>query len=96
MRGVLLLGQPPDTVGRRSRAVDAQPAFGGLLGYPLLQTVDIAIVHGTLVPVGEDQVAHLELSREIVEPDMGLLDAAVDDVNAGCRHGFDLQSGAAA
>jgi tryptophanyl-tRNA synthetase len=38
----------------------------GLLGYPLLQTVDIAIVRGELVPVGEDQVAHLELSREIV------------------------------
>ena len=38
----------------------------GLLGYPLLQTVDIAIVHGELVPVGEDQVAHLEISREIV------------------------------
>jgi tryptophanyl-tRNA synthetase len=38
----------------------------GLLGYPLLQTVDITIVKGELVPVGEDQVAHLELSREIV------------------------------
>jgi tryptophanyl-tRNA synthetase len=38
----------------------------GLLGYPLLQTADIAIVRGELVPVGEDQVAHLELSREIV------------------------------
>jgi tryptophanyl-tRNA synthetase len=38
----------------------------GLLGYPVLQAVDIAIVGGELVPVGEDQVAHLELSREIV------------------------------
>jgi tryptophanyl-tRNA synthetase len=38
----------------------------GLLGYPLLQAVDISIVRGELVPVGEDQVAHLELSREIV------------------------------
>jgi tryptophanyl-tRNA synthetase len=38
----------------------------GLLGYPVLQTVDISIVGGELVPVGEDQVAHLELSREIV------------------------------
>ena len=33
---------------------------------PVLQAVDIAIVRGELVPVGEDQVAHLELSREIV------------------------------
>lgn len=38
----------------------------GFLGYPLLQTVDIVIVRGTLVPVGEDQVFHLELAREIV------------------------------
>ena len=38
----------------------------GLLGYPVLQTVDIAIVRGELVPVGEDQLPHLELSREIV------------------------------
>ena len=38
----------------------------GLLGYPVLQTVDIAIVRGALVPVGEDQVSHLEISREIV------------------------------
>ncbi len=38
----------------------------GFLGYPLLQTVDIVIVRGTLVPVGEDQVFHVELAREIV------------------------------
>jgi tryptophanyl-tRNA synthetase len=38
----------------------------GLLGYPLLQTVDIVIVRGEVVPVGEDQLSHLELSREIV------------------------------
>jgi tryptophanyl-tRNA synthetase len=38
----------------------------GLLGYPVLQTVDITIVRGEFVPVGEDQVAHLEICREIV------------------------------
>ena len=38
----------------------------GLLGYPVLQTVDITIVKGELVPVGEDQVPHIELSREVV------------------------------
>jgi len=38
----------------------------GLLGYPVLQTADIVIVRGELVPVGEDQLPHLELSREIV------------------------------
>ena len=38
----------------------------GFLGYPLLQTADIALYDGRLVPVGEDQVAHLELSREAI------------------------------
>ena len=38
----------------------------GFLGYPLLQTADIALYNTDLVPVGEDQVAHVELSREIV------------------------------
>jgi tryptophanyl-tRNA synthetase len=38
----------------------------GFLGYPLLQTADVIIYDAKYVPVGEDQVAHLELSREIV------------------------------
>lgn len=37
----------------------------GFLGYPLLQTADIIIYKAGFVPVGEDQVAHVELSREI-------------------------------
>lgn len=37
----------------------------GFLGYPLLQTADIIIYKAGLVPVGEDQVAHVELSREV-------------------------------
>lgn len=38
----------------------------GFLGYPLLQTADVAIYNANLVPVGQDQLAHLELSREVV------------------------------
>jgi tryptophanyl-tRNA synthetase len=37
----------------------------GFLGYPLLQSADILIYHAAYVPVGEDQVAHVELTREI-------------------------------
>ncbi len=37
----------------------------GFLGYPLLQTADILIYKAGHVPVGEDQVAHVELSREV-------------------------------
>jgi len=38
----------------------------GFLGYPLLQTADVAIYDASFVPVGDDQVAHLELAREAV------------------------------
>lgn len=38
----------------------------GRFAYPVLQAADIAIYRGQLVPVGADQVAHLELSREII------------------------------
>ena len=38
----------------------------GLLTYPILQAADIAIYKATRIPVGKDQAAHLELSREIV------------------------------
>jgi tryptophanyl-tRNA synthetase len=38
----------------------------GFLGYPLLQTADVIIYDAKYVPVGEDQVPHLELSREVV------------------------------
>jgi tryptophanyl-tRNA synthetase len=37
----------------------------GFLGYPLLQSADILIYHAGAVPVGADQVAHVELTREV-------------------------------
>jgi tryptophanyl-tRNA synthetase len=37
----------------------------GFLGYPLLQAADILIYKGDFVPVGEDQVPHVELTREV-------------------------------
>ncbi|MEO5342766.1 MAG: tryptophan--tRNA ligase [Gammaproteobacteria bacterium SHHR-1] len=37
----------------------------GFLGYPLLQSADILIYRAGLVPVGEDQVAHVEITREV-------------------------------
>ncbi len=38
----------------------------GLVGYPVLMASDIVLYKGELVPVGEDQLPHLELTREIV------------------------------
>lgn len=60
------LERVPSYKERLRDMTEREAANFGLLGYPVLQTVDIAIVAGRLVPVGEDQVAHLELSREIV------------------------------
>lgn len=38
----------------------------GRFAYPVLQAADIAIYRGTHVPIGHDQISHLELSREVV------------------------------
>lgn len=38
----------------------------GFLAYPVLQGADIAMVRGSMVPVGEDQLPHLELNREMI------------------------------
>jgi tryptophanyl-tRNA synthetase len=45
---------------------DGKENSAGLLNYPVLQAADIVIYKATRVPVGKDQAAHLELSREIV------------------------------
>lgn len=37
----------------------------GLFAYPILQAADILLYHGELVPVGQDQVQHVELTRDI-------------------------------
>jgi tryptophanyl-tRNA synthetase len=47
-------------------ALGAKIATYGFLGYPLLQLCDIAIFRGEYVPVGRDQVAHLEFGREVI------------------------------
>jgi tryptophanyl-tRNA synthetase len=44
---------------------DRDLATYGFLGYPLLQSADILAYKASIVPVGEDQVAHVELTREI-------------------------------
>ena len=47
----------------KSQRQESVPA--GLLNYPILQAADILLYKADLVPVGEDQVQHLELAREI-------------------------------
>ncbi len=48
----------------QARELNLQPS-AGLLTYPVLQTADILIYQAQLVPVGEDQLPHIELAREI-------------------------------
>ncbi len=47
------------------RIKDRDLSTYGFLGYPLMQAADILIYRATMVPVGEDQVPHIEMTREI-------------------------------
>src|SRR3989344_7924746 len=47
------------------RDAEIQTPSYGLLGYPILQSADILMVRGDLVPVGRDQASHIEVTREI-------------------------------
>lgn len=53
-------------------ALGTDLATYGFLGYPVLMTTDIVMFKAEVVPVGQDQVAHLELCREIVRRFNGL------------------------
>ncbi len=50
---------------RENLNINEESVSYGLLGYPVLQAADILVYRANLVPVGKDQAAHLELSREI-------------------------------
>ncbi len=52
------------TYKEQVKELHLQPSFG-LLGYPLLQAADILVYKADTVPVGEDQLPHVELTREI-------------------------------
>jgi len=49
----------------KEKAARQESVAAGLLNYPVLQAADILLYHADIVPVGEDQIQHLELSREI-------------------------------
>jgi len=60
------LERVPSYKEQQVQLVDKDLSTYGFLGYPLLQTADIIIYKAECVPVGEDQVPHIELAREIV------------------------------
>jgi tryptophanyl-tRNA synthetase len=60
------LERVPTYKEQREQLSDRDLSTIGFLGYPLLQTADVTMYDARYVPVGEDQVPHLELSREVV------------------------------
>jgi len=63
---VPLLERVPTYKEQQQQLTEKDLSTYGFLGYPLLQTADIIIYKADMVPVGEDQVPHIELAREVV------------------------------
>ncbi|KFI23217.1 tryptophan--tRNA ligase [Nitrosococcus oceani] len=59
------LERVPTYKDQQEKLKEKDLATYGFLGYPLLQSADILVYKATRVPVGEDQVPHVEMSREI-------------------------------
>jgi tryptophanyl-tRNA synthetase len=59
------LGELERQTQYKDKASRMESVPAGILNYPILQAADILLYRADLVPVGEDQVQHLELSREI-------------------------------
>jgi tryptophanyl-tRNA synthetase len=59
------LERVPTYKDQQAQLKEKDLATYGFLGYPLLQSADILIYRPAFVPVGEDQVAHVEITREI-------------------------------
>ena len=59
------LERVPSYKDQQEKLKEKDLATYGFLGYPLLQSADILAYKAGLVPVGEDQVAHIELTREV-------------------------------
>jgi len=59
------LERVPTYKDQQQKLKDKDLATYGFLGYPLLQSADILIYKAGKVPVGEDQVAHIEITREV-------------------------------
>ncbi|MDH5408103.1 MAG: tryptophan--tRNA ligase [Gammaproteobacteria bacterium] len=59
------LERVPSYKDQQEKLKERDLATYGFLGYPLLQSADILVYKASQVPVGEDQVAHVELTREV-------------------------------
>ena len=74
------LERVPTYKEQRENIKDKDLGTYGFLGYPVLQSADILIYKADFVPVGEDQVAHVELTREIARRFNGFYPLTKGDV----------------
>src|SRR3989475_13076326 len=58
------LERVPSYKDQQEKLVDRDLSTYGFLGYPLLQAADVLVYRAKYVPVGEDQVPHVEMMRE--------------------------------
>ena len=65
LTSVTPLGELERQTQFKDKAQRQESILAGLLAYPILQAADVLLYKASLVPVGEDQVQHLELMREI-------------------------------
>ena len=96
------LERVPTYKDQQQKLSDRDLSTYGFLGYPLMQAADILVYRSTLVPVGEDQVPHIEMTREIArrfnhvfgaEPDFEVkAKAAVRKLGANARRFVDLRT----
>ncbi|WP_274520760.1 tryptophan--tRNA ligase [Ectothiorhodospira variabilis] len=80
------LERVPTYKDQQDKLKELDLATYGFLGYPLLQSADVLIYKAGLVPVGEDQVSHLEVTREVARRFNHLY---------GCEPGFEEKAEAA-
>ncbi|HEY3177814.1 MAG TPA: tryptophan--tRNA ligase [Casimicrobiaceae bacterium] len=59
------LERVPSYKEQQQKLADRDLSNYGFLGYPVMQSADILIYRANMVPVGEDQVSHIELTREL-------------------------------
>ena len=59
------LERVPTYKDQQEKLAERDLSMYGFLGYPVLQSADVLVYKAELVPVGDDQVAHLEITREI-------------------------------
>jgi len=92
------LERVPSYKDQKEKLKDRDLETYGFLGYPLLQSADILIYKAEYVPVGADQVAHVELTREVArrfnhmygrEPDFeALAEAAINKMGKSAKKQF--------